>query len=182
VAHWIETKRLLLRELTGEDCSPEYVRWLTDSEVSRYLETRHHPQDEVSVREFVERVNGRADEFLFGLFLRTTDRHIGNIKVGPIHDHHGLADISLLLGARDCWGQGYATEAIEAISRLAFERLGVRKLSASMYAPNAGSRAAFLKVGYRQEGTRRGHYELAGERCDVIELGLLPEDLAALAE
>lgn len=177
MGHRLETDRLFLRELTQNDCSSEYVGWLNDPEVNRFLETRHHRQDEVSVKEFVERVAGSPNEFLFGLFLRATGRHIGNIKVGPITAHHRLADVSILLGARDCWGQGYATEAIEAISRLAFTKLGVRKLSASMYAPNTSSKAAFLKVGYREEGLRRGHYILAAERCDLIELGLLPEDL-----
>lgn len=173
------TDRLILRELEVSDCTPEYVGWLNDSEINRYLETRHEPQDEVSVREFVERCLAKSDEFLFGIFLAEGGRHIGNIKVGPVRGHHGLADISLFIGARDCWGKGYATEAIVALSRRAFEELGVAKLSASMYAPNEGSRQAFLKAGYREEGLRRGHLELDGARCDVVELGLLPSDLPA---
>src|SRR5690349_16374628 len=108
----IETERLELRELETGDVSPEYVGWLNDPEVSRYLETRHSRQDEANVTRFVERVRDSEDEFLFGIFLRDSGRHIGNIKVGPIREHHSLADVSLLIGARDCWGQGYAAEAI----------------------------------------------------------------------
>jgi RimJ/RimL family protein N-acetyltransferase len=113
------------------------------------------------------------------MFLRNTGRHIGNIKVGPIHPHHQLADVSLLIGAQDCWGHGFATEAIRGTSVYAFEQLGVLKLSASMYAPNEGSMHAFVKAGYQEEGRRRRHYDLNGERCDLIELGLIPADLAA---
>jgi ribosomal-protein-alanine N-acetyltransferase len=173
----IETQRLYLRPLSAEDCTQTYVDWLNDPQVNRFLETRYARQTLDSVLEFVNAVNGREHEHLFGIFLRAGNLHIGNIKIGPVGLRHPLADISLFLGDRRCWGQGYATEAIMALSRHAFDALGVRKISASMYAPNLGSYHAFLKAGYRQEGVRRRHYLLDGDLCDVFELGLSPEDL-----
>ena len=174
----IASERLTLRELKGFDCSADYVAWLADAQINRFLETRHKVQDEASIIAFVEAVRTRDNEFLLGMFLKESGRHIGNIKLGPISQIHRLADVSLFVGARDCWGQGYAAEAIAAVSRHAFDALGVLKLSASMYGPNLGSKYAFLKVGYREEGLRRAHYDLEGERCDVVELGLLPSDIA----
>lgn len=171
------TPRLLLRELEERDCSPEYEEWLSDHEVNRFLETRFSSHDRASIRSFIARVRSDPDEFLFGIFLRSDGRHIGNIKVGPIRRVHGLADVSLLIGARDCWGRGYASEAIAALSRYAFAHLAISKLSASMYSQNQASRLAFIKAGYRDEGLRRGHYELDGQRCDLYELGLLPADI-----
>lgn len=173
----IDAKRIYLRALSVDDCSEEYVAWLSDPEVNRYLETRHAAHDAASVREFVARIAASDVEFLFGIFLHADDRHVGNIKVGPVRREHGLADVSLLLGARDVWGKGIATEAIEAVSRYAFAVLGIAKLSASMYAPNEGSRRAFLKAGFRDEGMRRAHFELDGVRCDVCEVGLIVSDL-----
>lgn len=174
-----ETDRLVLRELETGDCSEEYVAWLADPEINRFLETRHSVQDMASVTAFVEAVRARTDEFLFGMFLKEHGRHIGNIKVGPIHPYHRVGDVSLFVGARDCWGKGFASEAIAALSRYAFEQLGAEKLSASMYAPNLGSKLAFLKAGYREEGMRRAHYRLDDGRHDIVLLGLLPEDLGS---
>ncbi|HDZ73845.1 MAG TPA: N-acetyltransferase [Aurantimonas coralicida] len=174
----ISSERLHLRELAVDDVGDTYVGWLNDPQVARFLETRWREQTEASVRAFVAAVNARSDEFLYGIFLNENRRHIGNIKVGPIRAHHGVADVSLLIGERDCWGKGFAAEAIAAVSRHAFAHLGVRKLAAGMYAPNEGSRRAFLKLGYKEEGRRRLHYMLDGEPCDLIELGALPEDLA----
>lgn len=173
----IDVERLYLRELTVDDCSEEYVSWLSDPTVNRFLETRHAVQDAASVRSFVERMAAKEDEFLYGIFLQESERHVGNIKVGPIRREHSLADVSLLLGARDVWGQGIATEAIRAISIHAFTTLGVAKLSASMYSANEGSRRAFIKAGFADEGLRRAHYVLDGERCDLREVGLLACDL-----
>lgn len=174
----ITTARLVLRRLLPADVSEAYVDWLNDPEVKRFLETRHVKQDGESVRNFVTEKAASDNEFLFGIFLIEDGRHIGNIKVGPISKIHHLADVSLLIGVRDCWGKGYAAEAISAVSRHAFDALGVRKLSASMYVLNEGSRRAFLKVGYVEEGRRRSHYMLDGSPCDLVELGLLPDDLA----
>lgn len=178
----IEAGRLYLRPLTEADCTEHYLAWLQDPEINQYLETRHVPQTLDSIKEFVAGVNARDNEYLFGIFLQDGDRHIGNIKVGPVHRYHLLADVSLWIGPRDCWGRGYATEAIAAVSRHAFVQLGVSKLSASMYAANQGSARAFEKVGYRREGLRRAHYMLRGRPCDLIEYGLIPSDLVALEQ
>lgn len=176
--HSIETQRLQLRELEVADCSDAYVAWMNDPEVKRFLETRFQPEQTIdSIRGFVASIRAKPNEVLFGIFLKEAGRHIGNIKVGPISAIHLCGDVSLLVGARDCWGAGYAAEAIGAVSRYAFSSLGVHKLSASMYSPNVGSTKAFLKTGYRQEGLRRDHYMLDGERCDIVELGLLRSDL-----
>lgn len=174
----IETIRLRLRPLTEADVGEAYLGWLEDPEIKRFLETRHQPQSLEAIRDFIATVNANPAEHLFGIFLKKdSNRHIGNIKVGPVKGAHPLADVSLLIGARDCWGKGFAREAIEAISRYAFESLGLGKLSASMYGENVGSTRAFLAAGYRQEGVRRSHYLLEGRMTDLVELGATPEDL-----
>lgn len=168
----IESARLFLAPLREQDCTETYVAWLNDAEVSRFLETRHRVQTLDSVRDFVSAVNTSDNEHLFGIFLHERRRHIGNIKVGPVHPYHRCADMSLFVGEKDCWGSGYATEAIQALSNYAFAQLGVAKLCAGMYAPNIGSTKAFAKAGYAHEGARRSQYVFEGDRCDIVLMGL----------
>jgi RimJ/RimL family protein N-acetyltransferase len=177
VTQRIDAARLYLRPLTRSDCSERYVAWLNDPQVNRYLETRFAAQNLKAIADFVDGVNGRSNEHLLGIFLRSGNVHIGNVKLGPINPHHRLGDISLFVGERSCWGKGYATEAIAAASRFAFDALAVRKLSAGMYAPNIASYRAFVSAGYREEARRPGHYLLDGKPCDILELGCRPEDL-----
>ena len=169
----IQSERLYLRPLTEADCTPEYLSWLQDPNVNQYLETRHSEQTLEAIREYVAGVNARDNEHLFGIFLKD-GRHIGNIKVGPVSTHHGLAEVSLLIGARGEWGKGYATEAIQALSRHAFATLKLRKLKAGIYLPNLGSCRAFEKAGYRKEAHFPDHYVFNGEPCDIVEYGLFP--------
>ena len=163
--------RLVLRRLELADVGDTYLGWLNDPAVNAYLETRHERQTIATVEAYVRRMLDKADECLMAI-CRRDGMHIGNIKVGPIHPHHKVADVSLFIGARDCWGQGFATEAIGLASGHAFRTLGVEKLSAGMYAPNVASTKAFLRAGFKIEGTREKHYQLAGARCDILLLGL----------
>ncbi len=173
----LDAERLYLRPLTPEDVSGVYVAWLNDPAVTRYLETRHAPQTPEAVRAFVEGVNARDNEHLFGIFEREGGRHVGNIKLGPVHPVHSVGDVSLLIGERDVWGRGYAAEAIRRIVRHAFEDLGVFKLSASLYCENVGSERAFRKAGFLREGLRAKHYDLEGARSDIVELGLCADEV-----
>jgi RimJ/RimL family protein N-acetyltransferase len=168
----ILTERLLLRPLASDDVGERYLAWLNDPDVSRYLETRWKPQTIESIHEFVAGCNARPNERLFGMFLRVDGRHIGNIKVGPRKPHQPYAEVSLFIGDKSAWGQGFATEAIGATSAFAFAKMDVIKLGASAYEVNKGSINAFLKAGYAIEGVRRDHYILDGKPANLVEMGL----------
>jgi [ribosomal protein S5]-alanine N-acetyltransferase len=172
-------KRIRLAPLTVAHVTDAYVGWLNDPLVNRYLEVRFARHDRASVAAFVARVDASDDEHLFGIFLREDGRHIGNIKIGPVSARHGVGEVSLLIGERDFWGRAPATDAIHTVSRHGFDTLGVRKLTAGVYASNAGSAAAFQRVGYREEGRRRRHYLSDSGPCDLLLYGLFPDELAA---
>jgi [ribosomal protein S5]-alanine N-acetyltransferase len=52
---------------------------------------------------------------------------------------------------RDCWGQGYASEAAAAVLRLGFEMLGFQRLFAECHPDNAASLRVMRKIGLRPE-------------------------------
>jgi hypothetical protein len=55
---------------------------------------------------------------------------------------------------------------VRAVCRLAFTEAGLRKLSATVTAGNAASKAVLEKAGFLQEGTLRESYFLAGRWQD----------------
>lgn len=176
----LTTRRLRLRELQPEDLSSDYVNWLNDPAVNAFLETRFVRQDDVSVREFVRTQLADQESILFRMSLADTDRHIGNIKLGPISRHHHSAQLSLFIGETSLHGQGYATEAISAVTDWAFGALGLKRVEAGCYSENLGSLRAFLKAGYTVEGFRRAsHVTADGRRCGSFWFARLAEDSTA---
>ena len=166
---------IVLHGLQAEDVGPDYVAWLNDPEVNRFLETRHTSQTHESVVGFVAEKADSGDSFLFGIYVGESGRHVGNIKLGPVRAEHDLAEVSLFIGARDAWGQGIGARAISLVSRFGFEQLSLRKLSASIYAPNIASVRAFKRAGWRQEAVLPAHYLLDDVPVDIIVMGLLAE-------
>lgn len=149
------SSRLRFRTLRPEDVSAAYIGWLNDPAINQYLETRFTPQDQSTVRAFVAAQAASPDAFLFRIALADCDTHIGNIKLGPINRAHASAQISLLIGSTAHHGQGYATEAITAITDWGFQAQNLARIEGGCYADNLGSLRAFLKAGYSVEGFRR---------------------------
>ena len=52
----------------------------------------------------------------------------------------------------DASGQGYASEAVDALIRLCFEQLGLRRVEAGAFADNERSWLLMERVGMRREG------------------------------
>ena len=148
----IEGGRIYLRSLSFENVSYNYVNWMNDEETNQFLESRFKTWTTGDIIEYIKATNESGDNFLFGLFLKENDEHIGNIKIGNVNRIHKFADIGLILGNKGEWGKGYGTEAIDLASRYAFEVLGLNKLTAGIYANNIGCYKAFIKAGYSEAG------------------------------
>jgi ribosomal-protein-alanine N-acetyltransferase len=168
----LTTPRLVLRALEAADLNATYLGWLNDPVVNRYLETRFLPQTMEALQGYWLTHRDDPASPWFGICLQEDGRHIGNIKLGPIQWLHRRADLSLFIGDRTCWGQGYASEAITAVCDWAFAELDLQKLNAGIYAGNVGSRRAFEKCGFSLEGTLRAEVVSSGERLDVWRMGL----------
>jgi RimJ/RimL family protein N-acetyltransferase len=102
---------------------------------------------------------------------------VGNIKVGPVNARHAFADMSYFIGERQCWGRGYATEAIRLATDFGFARLGLHRLQAGLYAGNVGSGRALEKAGYRREAVfARQLKNAAGAWEDHVWYAVLREE------
>lgn len=169
----LTSDRLMLRPLTPEDASDAYVRWLNDVEVNRYSEYRFMTHTLASVRDYIERA--RTDERLhfFAIIIRVGARHIGNAKLGPVDPWHARASFGIMLGERDTWGHGYATEALALLEQYAFTTLGLHKLTAGAVAENIGSIRMLEKRGFAREGVRRKHFRDGERFLDMVEFGKL---------
>ena len=176
----IEGERIYLRRLRASDVSLHYLQWMNAPEVNRYLESRYYEHTMESLHAFVAAMAEDPYNLFTGIFLKDDDRHIGNIKLGPINLHHGHADIGLLIGEPTCWGKGYASEAIGILSDFAFNEIGLHRLTAGAYADNEGSSRAFEKRGYVREGILRSHWLCGGAFQDGVCLGKVnPKDVGA---
>jgi RimJ/RimL family protein N-acetyltransferase len=93
----------------------------------------------------------------------------------PLGHGDGVAEVGFLL-ASAFHGKGYGLESLRALCRFGFAKAGYRKLTATVTAGNAPSKAVLEKVGFVQEGTLRESYFLAGRWQDDWLFGLLQRE------
>lgn len=161
-----------LFQLQPEHVTDNYVAWLNDTLVNRYLECRFIEHSLQSTKDFVERCCGNSQTLLLGISARTLGgRHIGNVKIGPTDQNHKTAEVGIMIGDRDAWGKGFGTDAIKLAMRLAKHTLKLRRLTAGCYQSNIGSQRAFTNAGFSVEGVRPGHFLLDGQPESLVLLG-----------
>ncbi len=161
--------RIRLKRLMPKDVTERYAEWMNDPEVNRYLESRVERHSVESLRTFVASIATSTRSFLFGIYDGTS-RHIGNIKLGPIDVLHQRGSIGLLIGEKDVWGSGYASESISIVADFAFEIVHLRKLTAGCYASNISAIKAFQRAGFEIEAVLKKHVVDGESPVDVVLL------------
>ena len=154
----IKDAEIGIRSLVAEDVTDEYVKWLNDPEVNRYLECRHTTHTLETTIKYVNSIND-SSEILLGIFDIQDNTHIGNIKIGPINKIHKQATIGLIIGKKSYWGRGIGTKVIKYISKYATEELDLENLTAGCYECNKGSYKAFINSGWTVVGTISNYWK-----------------------
>lgn len=129
-----------------------------------------------TVLEFVKSQRDNHHSILFAIILADKDRHIGNIKIGPVNEKHRHADLSYFIGDKGQWNRGIATEAINLVSEFGFKELNLHRAEAGVYAAAEGSWRALEKNGFIREATFRKQVISDGRYMDVYRYGLLASE------
>lgn len=167
---------ILLRQIELSDCTDLYVQWLNDPNVNQYLETKWQNQNRNAVQEFVQSQRENNHSVLFAIIYLDGKRHIGNLKIGPVHPYYKHGDISYFIGEKGLWGKGIATEAIKLACKFGFKELELHKLEAGVYETAVGSWKALEKNGFKQEGIFRDHAMVQDKFVNVLRYGLLKDE------
>lgn len=153
----LQTERLLIRDLTEADFDAVYA-YGSDPEVVRYrVFPRSTPE---ATREHIARSISQAAEqprhsHNLGVVLKATNQVIGGISLGVVDRERGEGAFSYLF-RRSVWGQGYATEALQAMVRYGFEQIALTRLADGCDVRNVASARVMEKCGFRCEGEREG--------------------------
>ena len=151
----IETWRFYLRPITTADVSDEYLGWIRDQTSNRFIETASSSHDLDSLRSYVAQRQGNSDVVFFGIFVRSTDEHIGNIKFEPMDRLAGSTTMGILIGKQAWRGKGVAGEVLEACAHWLYEEHGISKISLGVDPSNTAGVKAYLKAGFRLDDQQR---------------------------
>ena len=127
-----------LKEITLSDVNKTYQKWMNDSEIFRFSKQSNKKHSLRQIKEFVLNKKKSKNEFLYKIMIyeNKKNKHMGNIKLGPINFENKTADISYFIGEKNYWGQGITTKAIKMIINLAKKKFKLKKLQAGHWEKN----------------------------------------------
>jgi len=141
----IRTNRLLLRPTRVADADRAF-EIQTDWQVTRMLRLASFPPDRQEVTQWFadhERQWLAGEAYRFAVNLG--GRMIGLVDVDGIREREGSLGYWL---ERAAWGLGYAFEAAHAVTRFAFEDIGLASLRAGHAHDNPASGQVLAKLGF----------------------------------
>lgn len=145
----IETKRLMLRQITMEDSVKMYNNWAKDYNVAKYLSWGpHHSIDDTQkiISKWIKDYE-KKQFYLWIIIEKSTMEPIGT--VGVVHQNKKIyAEVGYCLG-RNWWGLGFATEAVKQVIWYLFEEASFQRVIAICNKENIASQKVLEKCGLR---------------------------------
>ena len=147
----LETQRLVLRELTVADTDfilqllnePAYIIFIGDRGVRTHQDARKYLQ---------ETIIGSYEKNGFGLYLVELIDDATPIGVCGLINRDGLPDVDIGYAfLAEYRGNGYATEAAEAVLKYGKHSVGLKRIVAITAVDNQGSINVLEKIGLRFE-------------------------------
>jgi ribosomal-protein-alanine N-acetyltransferase len=168
----LETERLRLQPLIEADAE-QLFPLMDDPEVMAYWDVPEIDDPDLVAEIVRGQVAQMAEDQAIYWSIRTLKggAFAGCCDLSEIDRRHKRAEVGFMLG-RDAWGQGYALEAMQAVTAFAATS-GLRRLTARTHLGNRRSEALLEKLGFEEEGLLRRHVLRDGERRDCRLWGLL---------
>ena len=166
----IETERLRLVQL-GPAHFDDVWQSLQDPESMRLTGTTQEFTPE-EARAFLARLPGSDDRADFAVLHREDGLFLGEAVLNELDADTEAMNFRISLGP-EARGQGYGTEATEAVVDFGFDRVGLHRITLSVFAFNPRAKRVYEKVGFVEEGRLREAFVWDGERHDEILMAIL---------
>jgi RimJ/RimL family protein N-acetyltransferase len=166
--------QLYLHSLEKEDL-PHIRRWANDPEVRR-LTGEVLPMSQAAAEEFYERVRTDKERVWFVVVLKEGERVIGEAGLLRMFPAWRTTDMSIIIGDKAAWGQGYGVEAARLLLDFAFGALNMHRVAVGVVSFNERALHFWEKVGFRREGLQRDGYYCDHAYHDFVMMSVLEDE------
>lgn len=174
----IETDRLLLRRLTKNDAYKAFQNWCSKDKVVEYLLWKKHESIETTLNQFDgwEKEYDDLKTYRWIIELKENYDLIGIIDLGKGFLRFDSCEIGYCYSDK-YWGNGYATESLNAVIKYLFEECDAKTVFAEYMSENIASGKVLEKVNMKYEGVLRSRVvDKNGKRNDLISYSITKEE------
>lgn len=168
----IKTQNYTIRPFKQEDALLWQV-WDVDSEIQAYMpEPCNESQDIQKQYDYIKECGDDEQGYYWSIETHNGVT-IGTASLTEINSYHKVAEIGIVLGDKNYWGKGVATEVISELTKYAFENLSIEYISANAEEQNISMQKVFEKVGFTKDGVFDGARLKEGKRISVVHFSFL---------
>ena len=160
--------KIYLSLINKKNLSKNYKKWLNDKEKSKFMEFRFNNMNNLNINVFLNYMINSKKNYLFGIFFKENNIHIGNIKIGSIDLNHKSAEIGFILGERAYSKMGIMTEALKIATFISFTKLKLKYICGHVYEKNIASIKVFKKNKYKLSGVFKRKVILNNKRTNLL--------------
>ena len=164
------SERLILEPLSIKHLSLNYLSWLNDNEVCRYLSI-NGINELNQLRDYLIQIENTPILY-WAIMIKSSKKHIGNIKIDPIIHKFGLCEYGILMGDKTEWSKGYAFEASKKVIDYCFSELSLRKMCLGVVDVNINAVKLYYKLKFEVEGIYKDHEFYDGKYCNGLRMAL----------
>ncbi|QDP96745.1 GNAT family N-acetyltransferase [Microlunatus elymi] len=166
----------------GPRFGPQVRRAASDPEIRR-LTGAHRTPDQDQLRQRLETVAGRDDQAEWAIVRGQDASYLGRVALDDLDRANESMTYKISLRGTDVAGQGYGTEAGEAVINFGLGILGLHRIQLAVYAFNERAIKSFSKIGFETEGVLRHALLWDGRWYDQLIMSVLtPGALDQVAE
>tara|TARA_B100000925_G_scaffold190756_2_gene144292 strand:+ start:2969 stop:4345 length:1377 start_codon:yes stop_codon:yes gene_type:complete len=140
------SERLIYEPLGLKHLSNNYVKWLNDIDVIRFMESG----GDYSIKKLEKYLinQERKKIFFWAIKLKKNGKHIGNIKIDPICKKNMSGEYGIMIGDKSEWGKGYAAESSNRILKYCFDDLNLFKINLGVNIQNQKAIKLYESLGF----------------------------------
>ena len=162
-------KKCILKKISVSKSNKDYLYWINDKRVNRFLEFRFEKINKKKLKEFIINSNKDYSTILYGIFRKK--KHIGNIKIS-INWNHGYAVLGYMIGNLNFQGSGIGAESIKICKNICFKLLKLRFCLASVYSNNIASIKVLKKNKFKLVSRIKKMYKFNNNYVDELNFVL----------
>jgi len=167
--------RIYLRALEPEDYLVT-VKWRGDEEIEKMVGGPKYFVSAEKEKEWVRKVICDNERIVLGICLIDNNKLIGTVNIQEFDWINRSCHVPVLIGDKDEWSKGYATEARMLALRFAFHERNMNRVWATILDTNLASIKMNEKCGLKQEGILRKSVYKDGTYHDQIVMSILREE------
>ena len=115
----ITTRSTIIKPISQNEITENYVSWLNNIEINQFLETRHSIQTKIKVVEYINFLRSIKNCDMFAIFDKETNNHIGNLTITSFDSYNnGSVDFGIMIADKKFRSIGIGAEVIISLYRI----------------------------------------------------------------